>query len=223
VKVLRLGLHFPAPAREVVLSLGAGADVDRLLTGEDKFPNPATVERASDPRQIAVPPPGRTLVVAGAGTGRFEQPMPTIHQRPFRPRTARRCGTGWGDFIIGKGQQSAIGTLVERQTRTVRRLQREHEPASAGLLSEKALTSAPTPDTCSLARTNDRPRLIHDDLMPAEPFEPLLPVRVARLTRTRLAAKASVLGLPLTSAGWSAGKEAAAVAGATISVPKFDS
>ncbi|MEV6096221.1 IS30 family transposase [Nocardia sp. NPDC051981] len=53
---------------------------------------------------------------------RFEQPMLTIHDRPFPPEDRSQAGHWEGDLIIGKDQGSAIGTLVERQTRTVRLL-----------------------------------------------------------------------------------------------------
>jgi IS30 family transposase len=53
---------------------------------------------------------------------RFEQPMLTIHQRPFQPADRSQAGHWEGDLIIGKDQGSAIGTLVERQTRMVRLL-----------------------------------------------------------------------------------------------------
>ena len=53
---------------------------------------------------------------------RFQQPMLTIHQRPFQPGDRSQAGHWEGDLIIGKDQGSAIGTLVERQTRIVRLL-----------------------------------------------------------------------------------------------------
>ena len=53
---------------------------------------------------------------------RFEQPMLTIHQRPFAPEDRSQPGHWEGDLIIGKDQSSAIGTLIERQTRMVRLL-----------------------------------------------------------------------------------------------------
>jgi IS30 family transposase len=53
---------------------------------------------------------------------RFEQPMRTIHQRPFHPEDRSQAGHWEGDLIVGKHNISAIGTLVERQTRTVRLL-----------------------------------------------------------------------------------------------------
>ena len=53
---------------------------------------------------------------------RFQQPMLTIHQRPFEPEDRSEAGHWEGDLIIGKDQGSAIGTMVERQTRSVRLL-----------------------------------------------------------------------------------------------------
>jgi transposase, IS30 family len=57
---------------------------------------------------------------------RFAQPMLSIHQRPFHPADRSQPGHWEGDLIIGKNQGSAIGTLVERQTRLIRLM---HLPA----------------------------------------------------------------------------------------------
>lgn len=51
---------------------------------------------------------------------RFEQPMLSIHERGFDPLDRSQPGNWEGDLIIGRGVTSAIGTLVERQTRTLR-------------------------------------------------------------------------------------------------------
>jgi transposase, IS30 family len=67
---------------------------------------------------------------------RFEQPMLTIHERPFRPEDRSEAGHWEGDIIVGKDQQSAIGTLVERSTRTVRLL---HLPQRDGDTLHEAL------------------------------------------------------------------------------------
>lgn len=51
---------------------------------------------------------------------RFAQPMLSIHQRPFDPGDRTEPGHWEGDYIVGQGQGSAIGTLVERITRIIR-------------------------------------------------------------------------------------------------------
>lgn len=69
---------------------------------------------------------------------RFEQPMLTVHQRPFPPADRTEPGHWEGDLIIGRDQRSAIGTLVERQTRLVRLL---HLPYRDGEALHQALTA----------------------------------------------------------------------------------
>lgn len=67
---------------------------------------------------------------------RFEQPMLTIHDRPFAPHDRSQAGHWEGDLIIGRNQASAIGTLVERQSRLVRLL---HLPQRDGDSLHRAL------------------------------------------------------------------------------------
>jgi IS30 family transposase len=72
---------------------------------------------------------------------RFEQPMLTIHQRPFTPQDRSQAGHWEGDLIIGKDHRSAIGTLVERTTRVVRLLhlhQRDGDTLHAALKTRMA-------------------------------------------------------------------------------------
>ena len=52
--------------------------------------------------------------------------MLSIHDRPFAPEDRTEPGHWEGDLIVGPGHRSAIGTLVERHTRTIRLL---HLPA----------------------------------------------------------------------------------------------
>ena len=67
---------------------------------------------------------------------RFGQPMLSIHRRPFPPEDRTEPGHWEGDLIVGKNQGSAIATLVERHTRTVRLL---HLPYRDGDTLHQAL------------------------------------------------------------------------------------
>jgi IS30 family transposase len=69
---------------------------------------------------------------------RFAQPMLSIHQRPFDPSDRSQAGHWEGDLIVGKNQASAIGTLVERQTRLTRLLHlsaRDSESLRAAIIT----------------------------------------------------------------------------------------
>lgn len=57
---------------------------------------------------------------------RFAQPMLSVHERGFDPTDRSVAGHWEGDLIVGPHNRSAIGTLVERQTRYVKLL---HLPA----------------------------------------------------------------------------------------------
>jgi transposase, IS30 family len=51
---------------------------------------------------------------------RFAEPMLSVHQRPFPPEDRSQPGHWEGDVIVGPQHRSAIGTLVERQSRLVK-------------------------------------------------------------------------------------------------------
>ncbi|MBB2893590.1 IS30 family transposase [Flexivirga oryzae] len=53
---------------------------------------------------------------------RFAQPMLSVHERGFDPADRSVAGHWEGDLIVGPHNRSAIGTLVERQTRYVKLL-----------------------------------------------------------------------------------------------------
>ena len=53
---------------------------------------------------------------------RFAQPMLSVHERGFDPVDRSVAGHWEGDLILGPHNRSAIGTLVERQTRYVKLL-----------------------------------------------------------------------------------------------------
>ncbi|TCM35999.1 integrase-like protein [Kribbella sp. VKM Ac-2568] len=62
--------------------------------------------------------------------------MLSIHDRPFPPEDRSEAGHWEGDLIIGQDQASAIGTLIERSTRTIRLLhlrQRDSDALHAAL------------------------------------------------------------------------------------------
>ncbi len=118
-----------------------------------KFPGDADMQLCHESIYQAVYQPGSVLLVAPKvsspqqsplRTGRkhrraqqrrtrrrprFDQPMRSVHERPFQPEDRSQAGHWEGDLIIGADQASAIGTLVERTTRTIRLL---HMPARDG-------------------------------------------------------------------------------------------
>lgn len=67
---------------------------------------------------------------------RFAQPMLSVHERGFDPVDRSVAGHWEGDLIVGPHNRSAIGTLVERQTRYVKLL---HLPAHNSIELHAAL------------------------------------------------------------------------------------
>ncbi|WP_390890277.1 IS30 family transposase [Dietzia maris] len=70
---------------------------------------------------------------------RFEQPMLTIHDRPFAPENRTLWGHWEGDLIVGTQGRDAIATLVERRSRMARLV---HLPATDSTAVTQAITTA---------------------------------------------------------------------------------
>ena len=68
---------------------------------------------------------------------RYQEPMLSVHERPFGPDDRSEAGHWEGDLIVGSQQGSVIGTLVEQQTRTIRLL---HMPSRDSDALHRALT-----------------------------------------------------------------------------------
>ena len=107
---------------------------------------------------------------------RLEQPMLTIHQRAPEVDDRSEAGHWEGDLIVGKNRGSAIGALVERQTRLVRLL---HLPYRDGDSLHQALE----------ARMSDLPRSLLQSITWGQGTEM---ARHTSMTRS--------LGVPSTSA-----------------------
>lgn len=73
---------------------------------------------------------------------RFAQPMLSVHERGFDPGDRSVAGHWEGDLIVGPHNRSAIGTLVERQTRYVKLL---HLRAQLDRAARRARPNAPRP------------------------------------------------------------------------------
>ncbi len=86
---------------------------------------------------------------------RFAQPMLSVHDRGFEPTDRSVAGHWEGDLIVGPHNRSAIGTLVERQTRFVKLL---HLPAhnSTELLTALVRTLNELPPTLRRTVTWDQ-------------------------------------------------------------------
>lgn len=83
-------------------------------TGLLRKPDPSPLRTGRDHRRAHT-----RLIRAGR---RFAQPMLSIHDREFEPTDRSVAGNWEGDLIVGPHHRSAIGTLVERQTRYVKLL-----------------------------------------------------------------------------------------------------
>uniref|UniRef100_UPI0038B2730E IS30 family transposase n=1 Tax=Nakamurella panacisegetis TaxID=1090615 RepID=UPI0038B2730E len=120
-----------------------------------KFPDRASMRRCHESIYQALYQPGSALVRPAAvpsprpsplRTGRdhrkahqridrrrprFQQPMLSVHQRPFPPHDRSEAGHWEGELIVGSQQGSVIGTLIERQTRLIRLLHLPSRDADA--------------------------------------------------------------------------------------------
>lgn len=125
-RALRLA-HPDEPARRVATETIYRA-IYRPSTGILRKPAASPLRTGRDHRR------GHTRQIR-AGR-RFAQPMLSVHSRDFEPTDRSEAGHWEGDLIVGPHSRSAIGTLVERQTRYVKLL---HLPAHNSLELHAAL------------------------------------------------------------------------------------
>ncbi|NYE18033.1 IS30 family transposase [Microbacterium immunditiarum] len=119
--------HPDEPARRVAAETIYQA-IYRPSAGILRKPAPSPLRTGRDHRR------GHTRQIR-AGR-RFAQPMLSVHQRGFDPSDRSEAGHWEGDLIVGPHNRSAIGTLVERQTRYVKLL---HLPAFNSIEMHAAL------------------------------------------------------------------------------------
>jgi IS30 family transposase len=99
---------------------------------------------------------------------RFIAPARLIDQRPEEVETRERIGDWEGDLIVGRMNQSAIGTLVERRSRYVRLLYLPRGHTADDLCQAMATMVAAVPDTARLTLTWDQgSELAQHDLLAA--------------------------------------------------------
>jgi IS30 family transposase len=79
--------------------------------------DPDSLLRRCSPRPLRTGRLRRHHHRQGRRTNRFVEPMTMIDQRPVEVEDRETPGHWEGDLIIGQGNRSAIGTLVERTTR----------------------------------------------------------------------------------------------------------
>lgn len=109
-----LRLAYPDdPARRVATETIYQA-IYRPGSGIVRKSNPSPLRTGRDHRR------GQTRQMRGRR--RFAQPMLSVHERGFDPVDRSVAGHWEGDLIVGPHNRSAIGTLVERQTRYVKLL-----------------------------------------------------------------------------------------------------
>lgn len=72
-----------------------------------------------------------TVVWMSVSTGSRPPGYPSVHDRPFDPADRSVAGAWEGDLIVGPAHRSAIGTLVERQTRYVKFIHLPQQTAGA--------------------------------------------------------------------------------------------
>ncbi|WP_434812411.1 IS30 family transposase, partial [Microbacterium sp. bgisy189] len=119
--------HPEEPARRVATETIYQA-IYRPATGILRKPSTSPLRTGRDHRR------GHTRQIR-AGR-RFAQPMLSVHQRGFDPTDRSVAGHWEGDLIVGPHNRSAIGALVERQTRYVKLL---HLPAFNSIEMHAAL------------------------------------------------------------------------------------
>jgi transposase, IS30 family len=90
--------------------------------------------------------------------------MRLIHERPIEVNDRTVPGHWEGDLIIGRGQGSAIGTLVERTTRYVHLIHLPHGWKAPQVRNALITQTAYIPPQLRRTLTSDQGRELHKDI-----------------------------------------------------------
>ena len=92
----------------------------------------------------------------GARAPRFQTPATLIHDRPVVVELRERVGDWEGDLVVGRGNKSAVATLVDRRTRLLRLIPLPDGHDSAKVCAAITAAMAALPEQARMTLTWDQ-------------------------------------------------------------------